>query len=61
MTARESHLHAARVYIAQARAFFARKHGSRVFGFRLLEMAGNARRKATHVPVEVKEQISLFS
>lgn len=60
MTDRESNLHAARVCIAQARAFFARQHKSRNFGFVLLDWAGNARRRAMHVPAEVNEQISLF-
>jgi hypothetical protein len=43
---RAHHIHTARVYIAQARVFFARTNGTRNFGFVLLEWAGNQRRRA---------------
>lgn len=46
MTKRETHIHTARVYLAQARVFFTRKNSDREFGFKLLQWAANQRRKA---------------
>lgn len=54
MTARASHIHAARAYLAQVPLF---RDRGQSFAFKLIEWAGNARRQAM---VKTNEQIDLF-
>jgi collagenase-like PrtC family protease len=50
---RATHIHAARVYLAQSRAFTAR---ARAFSFTLLQWAANARRRAQ----QARHQLEIF-
>lgn len=56
MTERQSCIHCARVYLAQSRHFTGRHRG---FSFRLLDWAGNQRRRAMALR-DAPAQQSLF-
>lgn len=57
MTDRASHIHCARVYLAQSRHFTAR---ARNFSFILLRWAANARRRAMSIKPALPTQGDLF-
>jgi len=57
MTDRASHIHAARVYLAQSRHFSGRARG---FSFILLGWAANARRRAMAIKQALPVQGDLF-
>ena len=57
MSDRESHIHCAKVFLAQSRHF---THRSRGFSFVLLGWAANARRRAVEAKLALPAQGDLF-